>query len=233
MEKKIDFNRAIYLIMAVLLVVIILTAVFIAVSNGKGADSAGEGATDTNRFVTEFNKNTEAKISEIEKGDLPSPEELNSVSLDNVMQTDSINEQFNLSNYQINDGSIKYNYLANAVTSGERLSVTAKAMTEEEYNEMLPKQRGESNTIDDISVVYNDRSLYYTTEGGELPSNISESEEKGTVVVRYGNSLSELLPMQQMMWYADGIGYTLESIGRNYTYDDMAKLTEDFFNKVK
>lgn len=233
MEKKVDFNKTIYLIIAVLLAVIILTAVFIAVSNGKRADSAGEETADTNRFVTEFNKNTEAKISEIEKGDLPSPEELNSAGLDNVMQADSINEQFNLSNYQINDGSIKYNYLANAVTNGERLSITAKAMTEEEYNEMLPEQRGETNTIDDISVVYNDRSLYYTTEGGELPAHISESEEKGNVVVRYGNSLSELLPMQQMMWYADGIGYTLESIGRNYTYDDMAKLTEDFFNKVK
>lgn len=231
MESKNNFNKLIYGIIALLLVIIIGAAVFIAVKNGKKVDI--NDGPDTEGVTNSIVQGQEPEISEIEEGDLPSDSELAENGLENVMQTSKINKQFNLYNYEITDGGIKYNYLANAVTNGERLSVTAKAMTEEEYNEMLPKTKAQNNTVDGINVVYNDRNLYYTVEGTEVPEYVKNAEEAGNVVVRYGNSLGELLPMQQIMWYNNGIGYTLESISRNYTYDDMASLVHDFFEAVK
>lgn len=232
MNDKMSFNKTVYIIIGILIAVIIITSIFIAVSNNKNSSEAEMEIENANVDV-EYNVRTEAEKSEIEEGNLPSDGELKDLGLENVMQTNKINEQFNLSNYEIKDDCIKYNYLANAVTNGERLSITAKAMTETEYNEMLPKAKAQNNTIGDVDVVYNNRNLYHTEDDAELPEYIKKAEEAGNVVVREGNSLSELVPMQQLMWYTDGIGYTLESIARNYTYDDMAALAEDFFSQVE
>ncbi len=232
MESKSNFNKLIYGIIAILLVIIIAVAARIAVKNGRDAETVN--TEDTESITGGIVQGQEAEISEIEEGDLPTDAELEENGLENVMQTSKINQQFNLYNYEITeDGGIKYNYLANAVTNGERLSVTAKAMTEDEYNEMLPKTKAQNNNVDGIDVVYNDRNLYYTVDETEVPEYVKNAEEAGNVVVRYGNSLGELLPMQQLMWYKDGIGYTLESISRNYTYDDMAALAHDFFEATK
>lgn len=231
MKENMSFNKIIYLIIAVLIAVIILTAAFIAISNSR--NNGDSNTIQLENSAVEYNKNTEAEVSEIEEGKLPSENELSELGLEKVMQTSKINKQFNLSNYEVLDGGIKYNYLASAVTNGERLSITAKAMTEVEYNEMLPTAKVQESTIDDVAVVYNDRNLYYTTDGAELPPYVKNAEEAGNVVVRYGNSTSELIPMQQLMWYSNGIGYTLESIARNYTYVDMEQLAEDFFDEVK
>lgn len=231
MESKSNFNKLIYVIIAILLVIIIAVAARIAIKNGRDAESVN---TEDESITRSIVQGQEAEISEIEEGDLPTDAELKENGLENVMQTSKINQQFNLYNYEITeDGGIKYNYLANAVTNGERLSVTAKAMTEDEYNEMLPKTKAQNNNVDGIDVVYNDRNLYYTVDETEVPEYVKNAEEAGNVVVRYGNSLGELLPMQQLMWYKDGIGYTLESISRNYTYDDMAALAHDFFEATK
>ncbi len=232
MKEKLNFNKIVYIIIGILMAVIILTAIFIAANNNK-PDDAETVETENGGSNVEYHINTEAEISEIEEGDLPSKRELNELGLENVIQTSKLNQQFNLNNYEITDNGIKYNYLANAVTNGERLSITAKAMTEAEYNEMLPKAKAQNGTVGDVNVVYNDRSLYYTTDSSDLPEYIKKAQEAGNVVVREGNSLSEILPMQQLMWYSDGIGYTLESIARNYTYDDMAALAQDFFDQVK
>lgn len=232
MESKSNFNKLIYGIIAILLVIIIVVAARVAIKNGKDVESVN--TEDTENITKSIVQGQEAEISEIEEGDLPADAELAEYGLENVMQTSKINQQFNLNNYEITeDGGIKYNYLANAVTNGERLSVTAKAMTEDEYNEMLPKTKAQNNNVDGIDVVYNDRNLYYTVDETEVPEYVKNAEEAGNVVVRYGNSLGELLPMQQLMWYKDGIGYTLESISRNYTYDDMAALAHDFFEATK
>lgn len=233
-NNKMDFNKTVYTIIGILIGIIIIAGIFIAISNNKKSTNEevvlNEPPSENN---VEYHVKNEAEKSEIEEGDLPSDSELSGEGLENVMQTSKLNEQFNLSEYEITDDGIRYNYLANAVTNGERLSITAKAMSEEEYNEMLPKAKAQENTINDISVVYNDRSLYYTTsEDEELPAYIKKADEAGNVVIRYGNSLSELVPMQQLMWYKDGIGYTLESIARNYTYEDMAALAEDFFESA-
>lgn len=240
MEGKFNFNKLVYTIIAVLLVIIIIVAVSIAVKNGSEVvsndsnDNEEVSVTEDSGVTNGILQGQEAEISEIEEGDLPTDEELAEYGLENVMQTSKINQQFNLYNYEITeDGGIKYNYLANAVTSGERLSVTAKAMTEDEYNDMLPDEKAQNNTVDGIDVVYNDRSLYHTVDETQVPEYVKNAEEAGNVVVRYGNSLGELLPMQQLMWYKDGIGYTLESISRNYTYDDMAALAHDFFEATK
>ena len=232
MESKSNFNKLIYGIIAILLVIIIVVAARIAVKNGSEVESVN--TEDTESITRSIVQGQEAEISEIEEGGLPADAELAEYGLENVMQTSKINQQFNLYNYEITeDGGIKYNYLANAVTNGERLSVTAKAMTEDEYNEMLPKTKAQNNNVDGIDVVYNDRTLYQTVDETEVPEYVKNAEEAGNVVVRYGNSLGELLPMQQLMWYKDGIGYTLESISRNYTYDDMAALAHDFFETTK
>ena len=66
-----------------------------------------------------------------------------------------------------------------------------------------------------------------------MPQNVKDNEAKGNVVVRYGNSTAELLPMTQIMWYENGICYTLESISRTYTTDDMTSLLKDFINSTK
>lgn len=229
MKKKMDFNKIVYAIIAFLFIVIIITAVSIAIKNRNDVKDIQE----IENSMIEAKVNREAEISEIEEGSLPSKEELVSVGLEDVMQASKINKQFNLYNYEMEDGGIKYNYLANAVTNGERLSISAKVMTEEEYKEMLPEAKMQKDTVDGIEVVYSDRSLYYTVDGEDLPAYVKNALDAGNVVVRYGNSTSELLPMQQIMWYADGIGYTLESISRNYSYGDMAELVKDFLSEVK
>ena len=232
MGNKSDFNKIVYGIIALLLVIVILTAAVIAVRNSKNNGSTSEETFEQTTMEGVI-QGQEAEISEIEAGALPTDNELKEAGLIGVKQTNAINQQFNLNNYEITDNSIKYNYLANAVTSGERLSITARVMTEEEYNEMLPKAKAVNNTVDNVNVVYNDRSLYNAVDGEELPGYIANAEKEGNVVVRYGSSIGELLPMQQIMWYQDGIGYTLESVSRNYTYDDMAALLHDFFEAVK
>ena len=168
MESKSNFNKLIYGIIAILLVIIIAVAARIAVKNGRDAETVN--TEDTESITGGIVQGQEAEISEIEEGDLPTDAELEENGLENVMQTSKINQQFNLYNYEITeDGGIKYNYLANAVTNGERLSVTAKAMTEDEYNEMLPKTKAQNNNVDGIDVVYNDRNLYYTVDETEVP----------------------------------------------------------------
>lgn len=229
MKKKMDFNKIVYAIIAFLFIVIIITAVSIAIKNRNDVKDVQE----IENSMIEAKGKREAEISEIEEGSLPSKEELVSVGLEDVMQASKINKQFNLYNYEMGDGGIKYNYLANAVTNGERLSISAKVMTEEEYKKMLPEAKMQKDTVDGIEVVYNDRSLYYTVDGEDLPGYVKNALDAGNVVVRYGNSTSELLPMQQIMWYTDGIGYTLESISRNYSYEDMAELVKDFLSEVK
>lgn len=229
MKKKMDFNKIVYAIIAFLFIVIIITAVSIAIKNRNDVKDVQE----IENSMIEAKEKREAEISEIEEGSLPSKEELVSVGLEDVMQASKINKQFNLYNYEMEDGGIKYNYLANAVTNGERLSISAKVMTEEEYKKMLPEAKMQKDTVDGIEVVYNDRSLYSTVDGEDLPGYVKNALDAGNVVVRYGNSTSELLPMQQIMWYTDGIGYTLESISRNYSYEDMAELVKDFLSEVK
>lgn len=229
MKKKMDFNKIVYAIIAFLFIVIIITAVSIAIKNRNDV----KDILEIENSMIEAKGKREAEISEIEEGDLPSKEELVSVGLEDVMQASKINKQFNLYNYEMEDGGIKYNYLANAVTNGERLSISAKVMTEEEYKKMLPEAKMQKDIVDGIEVVYNDRSLYYTVDGEDLPGYVKNALDAGNVVVRYGNSTSELLPMQQIMWYTDGIGYTLESISRNYSYEDMAELVKDFLSEVK
>ena len=229
MKKKMDFNKIVYASIAFLFIVIIITAVSIAIKNRNDVKDVQE----IENSMIEAKGKREAEISEIEEGSLPSKEELVSVGLEDVMQASKINKQFNLYNYEMEDGGIKYNYLANAVTNGERLSISAKVMTEEEYKKMLPEAKMQKDTVDGIEVVYNDRSLYYTVDGEDLPGYVKNALDAGNVVVRYGNSTSELLPMQQIMWYTDGIGYTLESISRNYSYEDMAELVKDFLSEVK
>lgn len=231
MKDNFDFTKTIYILIGILLAMVIAVTAFVAISNRSTVeDTASDEAEET----VVYNENTEAAKSQIEEGDLPTNDELKSVGLEAVKQTSKINEQFNLYTYEIADEGIKYSYLANAVTNGERLSLTAKAMSEDEFKSMLPKAKFQNGKVKDMDVVFNDRSLYSTTsEADGLPEFVKKAEEEGNVVVRYGDSLSELLPMQQMMWYSDGIGYTLESIARDYTYEDMAALTEDYLNNAK
>lgn len=235
MNDKSDFNKIVYIIIAVLFVVIIFIAVSVALKNNRELKNNEEESTIVFETVTEKEVSTnEAQISEIKEGNLPSLQELSEAGLENVMQTSKINQQFNLYNYEIKDGEIIYSYLANAVTNGERLYVRAKQMTEDEYNNMLPANDVQTGNIDNVTVVFNNRNVYYVREGLDLPEYIKKSVDDGKIVVRYDdNSIGELLPMQQMMWYNNGIGYTLESIRRSYNYEDMLKLTEDFFNASK
>lgn len=227
------YNRNIYTLIAVL-IIIIMAAVLVVIIKATNQPQKQPQILDDIEVATyeEARVKHEAEVSEIEEGSLPTAEELSALDLENVMQVSHITEQFNLNNYEELEGGIKYNYLANAVTSSERLSLYARAMTEEEYEEMLPTAKVQEDTVNDIDVVFNNRNLYYTSEDKELSQTIINAEETGNIVIRYGNSTSEFLPMQQLMWYHNGIGYTLESINREYTIEDIEKLAEDFFSQV-
>lgn len=231
MGKNLDFNKVVYTVIGVLLVIIIVGAVIIGIKSinntKKNYESVGK-----EEMVYKGGK-YEPKYSQIDEGELPKSSDLAELGLDNVKQTSKLNNQFNLDNYEINDGSIRYSYLSNVVTSGERLYIYAKKMTENEYNAMLPKAKNQNISVNGINGVFNDRTLYYTTNEESVPQNVKQNEAKGNVVVRYGNSTSELLPMTQIMWYDNGIGYTLESISRTYTIDDMTGLLKDFINSTK
>lgn len=233
MNEK-NFNKLIYAGIGVILAIVLIVVICTAVSNKK-TDTADEGVGAQQEVV--YNELTEATVSEIDEGKLPSKGELADAGIEGVMQTSKINQQFNLRDYEVlEDGGIKYNYQASAVTNGERLSITAVAMSQEEYNDMLPKAKTQTTQIGEQTATFNDRSLYYTTdESAEIPTYIQKAEEADNCVIRYGNSLSELLPMQQLMWYseAEGIAYTLESIARTYTADDMVSLAQDFINNAE
>ena len=231
MGKNLDFNKIVYTVIGVLLVVIVVGAAIIGVKSFSNTKKSYESAGQ-DEMVYKGGK-YEAKYSQIDEGELPKDSELAELGLENVKQTSKLNNQFNLDTYEINDGGIRYSYLANAVTSGERLYIYAKKMTEDEYKAMLPKAKSQNISVDGINGVFNDRTLYYTTDENSVPQNVKDNEAKGNVVVRYGNSTAELLPMTQIMWYENGIGYTLESISRTYTSDDMTSLLKDFINSTK
>ncbi len=232
-DKIIKKNKNVIVLIA-LLVVILVCALIISAFKQDRTDHSSIISEDSQGSVTyQREEPKEAEVSEIEAGELPSAEELGALGLNGVIQSKSITEQFNLSRYDEMDGGIRYSYLANKVTSGERLYVYAKAMSEEEYDAMLPTVNIKTGSIGDIDTVYNDRGLYYTSEDAEISESTKRSEEEGNIVIRYGNSTTEILTMQQLMWYKDGIGYTLESINRQYTIEDMTRLAEALIDSAE
>ncbi len=229
-NKKINKNKNIIILIIILVVILVLALTISALKQDRsGSPVITEEEPQDNE--EEPKKPREAEVSEIEAGELPSAEELGALGLDNVIQSPSITEQFNLSRYDEQDGGIRYSYLANKLTSGERLYVYARAMTEEEYDEMLPDGDTQTGSLGDGEATFNNRNLYHTTDDAKLSENVKRSEEEGKIVVRYGNSTTEILPMQQLMWYKDGIGYTLESINRQYTIDDMLRLARAYIGE--
>lgn len=231
MKGKLDFNKIVYGTIGVLIVVIVGATVISGISSMNQTKINNE-LSGQSEMVYKGGK-YEAKYSQIEEGNLPQESDLVSLGLENVKQTSKINDQFNLSTYDVYEGGIRYSYLSNAVTSGERLYIYAKKMSLDEYSNMLPKAKNKSDTIEGVNVVFNDRMVYFAPDKASVPENISENEAKGNVVVRLGENTNELLPMQQFMWYDNGIGYTLESISREYTYNDMSEILSDFFDAVK
>lgn len=69
MESKSNFNKLIYGIIAILLVIIIAVAARIAVKNGRDAETVN--TEDTESITGGIVQGQEAEISEIEEGDLP------------------------------------------------------------------------------------------------------------------------------------------------------------------
>ncbi len=231
-NKAIKRNKNVIILIIILVIILIAALIVSAIRH----DSSGTGnilESGSDNTYTEEEPRTEAEVSEIEAGALPSAEELSALGLDNVVQSPSITEQFNLDRYEELDGGMRYSYLASKLTAGERLYVYAKAMSEEEYEDMLPKGDTQTDNIDGTEAVYNDRGLYYTSEGAEISDSTRASEEEDKIVIRYGNDTTEVLPMQQLMWYKDGIAYTLESINRHYTIDDMTRLAEAFLDSAE
>lgn len=232
MNKIIKKNKNIIILIAIL-VIILVFALIVSAVNKTGKGTGGIVDDEPHNTIVTREPRTEAEVSEIEEGALPADSELSALGLDDAVQASQITEQFNLSRYDEVDGSIRYSYLANKVTSGERLYVYAKAMSEEEYEDMLPTAKAQTDNIGDIEAVYNDRSLYYTSDDAEISEDTRSSEEAGNIVIRYGNSTTEILPMQQLMWYDNGIAYTLESINRHYTIEDMTELAEAFIEAAE
>jgi hypothetical protein len=205
-----------YIMVGVVAVIAIAVVVIVSQTGQKG------------RVIT----SVEAEQAEITPSQLPQASELKELGLENSDTAETITDKFALSGYNIEGKAITYNYQASAVTSGWRLSLKTEAMTEAEYKAQLPTFNVQTTQLDNgIEASFAESTLCYVSDDFVVGDNLQKSIDEGKTELKRGNSISqELIPIQRMYWYKDGIAYTLESQYRDYTLSDMKSLVTAFLN---
>lgn len=223
-------NQILYIIAGVLAFVLLVGVVLFAVKGTKNNSGS------SNEVYDQTLRGEESDIAQIEPINLPDKKELEKIKLENVIQTDKINDQFVLARYEIEGINIIYYFQADAVTNGERLTVTAHTVSSPaEYEILLPTgDRVEKTTIGDYEMTFYNRMIYYVPdENTELPPVIRKNLENGHAEIRYRSGAPELVNCQSMQWYDNGIAYNMESLSRSYTIEDMSSLVTDYLNNRK
>lgn len=212
-------NKLIYSVTAVVIIIAVIILIAVAIIN-----------KNSKKVSTQ-----EADKAQITAAPLPTEQELSSVNLENSDKAQYITDKFALSGYDIIDNGITYNYQASEVTSGWRLTLTAKAMNEADFNAALPKGDTQNAVFNEnISAVFIDRTINYVSDSYQITPQLQQNIDDGKTELERGNSIErELIPVQRIYWYKDGISYTLESRYRSYTIDDMTKLVQAFLDSNK
>ena len=169
-------NRILYIISAVLLIILLIVIVFIATKPKNNTPAADPLPL----------RGKESDVAQIEPTDLPSKKELEALRLEDVIQTDKINDQFALASYQVDGISMVYYFQADAVTNGERLTVTARTMDPAEYQITLPAgDKVQKTNIGEYEMTFYDRMIYYVVdENVEIPSVIQDNLQNGHAEIR-------------------------------------------------
>lgn len=174
--------------------------------------------------------------SDNSKIDLPSQKEMAAAGLEDIAQTDEIND-FVLTDYDIAEGEIVYTF-TNSQDEKNTLGVTGIKMSAEEYEKMLPASDNLQDTvINDINCKFIDRTVHFVPDGYEVSQRIKDNVAKGTTEIKYGNpsKLDELLPLQRVYWYDENtsVAYTIEAMGQYYTLDNMTEYVRNYVENAE
>lgn len=181
-----------------------------------------------------------------EKVKLPDNSEISSAGLDGIKQTDELegsfvveggnkdDEDYFLSKYNIGDKTIEYTY-TEAVQENKNITVTAKKMNEEEYQDFLPAGDTTTAIINGYDCTFISRTVHYVPDDYVPTDRVKANVEKGTTEIKYGSGTEQLLPIQKMYWYdADNqIGYCIEAIGQYYSLEDWSSFSQSYMEKAK
>ena len=219
--KKI--NKTIYIAIGIIAVVFLFVIVNIAVKNFR---------TTEPQTITQ-----DDEIGHTKPAELPSKDELEKLRLENSVQTDVINEHFMLASHEIDGADMVYRYYEDTNIPGQTLVVRAKSKNIAEYELTLPVgDRVEKINADNYEMTFYNRMIYFVKdEKSEIPITIKNNIPNGHAEIRYNGGGSELVSAQTIYWYDsdNSIAYSMESLGRNYTKDEMAALASDYINNSK
>ena len=121
-------KQLLYIIVGIVALILLIIVVIVATKGAKDSSNASVSVTTQESAVYK-----EPEIAQIKPSDLPPKKELKDIKLEDVIQTDKINDQFALARYEIDGATIIYYFQADKTTNGERLTVTARYMNPAEY----------------------------------------------------------------------------------------------------
>lgn len=217
-------NKIIYIIVGILAVVFLFVIANIAINNLSTHDEKDTGTAPEGTGI-------------VEPAKLPSKKELKSLRLENVMQTNKLNDRFKLNDYAVDGAAMKYNFLEDNNSLGKTLTVTAKSENIAEYELTLPvSDRVEKVNVDKYEMTFYNRMVYFVeNENTELSDVIKSNISNGHVEIRYNGSSPELVSAQSIYWYDEenSIAYTMEVLARNLSKDEMTALASDYINNSR
>lgn len=143
---------------------------------------------------------------------------------------DKLTERFVLRKVDEGDNSVIYYYQTHERTSGERLMLMCSMMSQEDYNQGLPKVSYENMSYKDLTLTYMKRSLLYVPDDYVISDVIQSNIDQGILVVEYGNDLEEMLSMSSITWYENGIKYELQQRNNNITQEELFEMAQLVIN---
>lgn len=181
--------------------------------------------------------------------DTPGSSQLNSAGLEGVKQTDELegeyvdnmdiekkqkSEEYVLSEYNIDSGNIEYIY-TESDEQKKNITVTARKMNEQEYEEQLPVGETVNAIINGNQCTFISRTVHYVPYDYVPTERVKANVQKGTTEIKYGSGTEQLLPIQKMYWYdyENQIGYCAEVMGQYYSLEDWSSFVQSYMENAE
>ncbi len=217
-------SKLVYIVVTALFVLLLAAITVIAVRNMR-TKHPEEDFYEYSETVTVAND--EPFVAEIEPAEAPDASELAAKNLEKAIVPDKITEKFALFSYDLQDGLLKLSYKSRAVANGERLYLTERSLHLDEYSSYIVEQHIKDAPVekDGKEFYYVDRTLNYVSDSYTPNEALLKAVEDGSTEIQKGNSVErELIPVQRLYWFEDGVEYELESQYRHFSFDEMYEL---------
>lgn len=222
MSKK---SKIIYTVSIAAAVVIVAAVIFMLIKN----NSQNDGNTGEQTQITTSDK------ADVDAIAVPKNDEIKKITDGDIFQLDNLTDKYVLRNYQVDeeDNSITYYYQTHLATNGERLMIIAKPMTQEEFAAQVPAENIQTQNYKGIDLTYAYRTLYYLIDGEGVEAALQKMVDENVAEVEYGNTMDEVIDMQKMYWYDNGVSYTMKAYYHNFSFEDMCDLVHYFIDNKK